>query len=80
MPVNLSIRNVADETASRLRERAARNGRSTEAEIRAILDEAARSSPDVDWADLARRVAALSPPLDRDVTTDMIRQDRDSRR
>ena len=39
MPV-LTIRNVPDETKSRLRIRAAENGRSMEAEVRAILDSA----------------------------------------
>lgn len=36
----VSIRNLDDATKERLRVRAARNGRSLEAEIRAILDEA----------------------------------------
>ncbi len=39
MPV-LTIRNVPDETKSRLRIRAAEHGRSLEAEVRAILDSA----------------------------------------
>jgi plasmid stability protein len=41
MPV-LSVRNLSTETHRALRVRAAQNGRSTEAEIRAILDEAVR--------------------------------------
>ena len=36
----LTIRNLDDSTHARLRVRAARNGRSMEAEVRAILDEA----------------------------------------
>ncbi len=39
MPV-LTIRNVPDETKSRLRIRAAEHGRSMEAEVRAILENA----------------------------------------
>jgi plasmid stability protein len=39
---SVTIRNLSDETHRALRVRAARHGRSTEAEIRAILDEAAR--------------------------------------
>ncbi len=35
----LTIRNLDDSTHARLRVRAARNGRSMEAEVRAILDE-----------------------------------------
>lgn len=38
----ITIRNLSDETHRALRVRAARHGRSTEAEVRAILDEAAR--------------------------------------
>lgn len=41
MPV-LSVRNLPTETHRALRVRAAQNGRSTEAEIRAIVDEAVR--------------------------------------
>jgi len=39
MPV-LTVRNVPEETHRALRVRAARHGRSTEAEVRAILEEA----------------------------------------
>jgi len=43
MPV-LTIRNVPDKTKSRLRIRAAEHGRSMEAEVRAILDSALRTT------------------------------------
>ena len=39
---SVTVRNLHDETHRALRLRAARNGRSTEAEIRAILDSAVR--------------------------------------
>ena len=38
----ITVRNLSDETHRALRARAARHGRSTEAEVRAILDEAVR--------------------------------------
>jgi antitoxin FitA len=38
----ITIRNLSDETHRALRVRAAEHGRSTEAEVRAILDEAAQ--------------------------------------
>ena len=41
MPVNLSIKNVPDEIAEDLRERAARNHRSLQGELLAIIEEAA---------------------------------------
>lgn len=45
MPV-LTVRNVPDETHRALKLRAARHGRSTEAEVRAILEEAVRGAGD----------------------------------
>lgn len=39
----LSIRNLDDDVKRRLQRRAARNGRSMEAEVRSILEDAARS-------------------------------------
>jgi plasmid stability protein len=41
----LTIRNVPEETRQRLREEAARNGRSMEAEARAILADAMKAVP-----------------------------------
>jgi plasmid stability protein len=41
MPVNLSIKNVPDDLAAKLRERAARNHRSLQGELMAILESAA---------------------------------------
>jgi plasmid stability protein len=41
MPVNLSIRNVPDEVAERLRLRAKRNHRSLQGELMAIFEDAA---------------------------------------
>ena len=44
----LSIRDLDDDVKDRLRMRAARNGRSMEAEVRAILAEAVREPADSD--------------------------------
>jgi len=41
MPVNLSVKNVPDALAAKLRERAARNHRSLQGELMAILEAAA---------------------------------------
>lgn len=41
MPVDISIKQVDDELAARLRERAKRNHRSLQGELKAILEEAA---------------------------------------
>ena len=42
MPVNLSIKNTPDDVAERLRRRAARNRRSLQGELLAIVEAAAR--------------------------------------
>lgn len=41
MSVNLSIKNVSDDTAERLRQRAERNHRSLQGELMAIIEQAA---------------------------------------
>jgi plasmid stability protein len=45
----ITIRNLSEETHRALKLRAAENGRSTEAEVRAILDEAARPAMRLKW-------------------------------
>lgn len=45
MPVNLSIKNVPDALAERLRARAARNRRSLQAELMAMLEWASQVAP-----------------------------------
>ena len=52
MPVNLSVKNVSDTLAAKLRERAERNHRSLQGELMAIL-EAAASDPQVERANSA---------------------------
>lgn len=44
----ISVRNLEDDVKERLRVRAARNGRSMESEVRAILVEAVREPGDAD--------------------------------
>lgn len=78
MPVNLSIKNVPDETAEELRKRAARNHRSLQGELMAILEEAAGKgrpmSPSEFLAGL--RALGLQTPAE---SRAMIREDRDAR-
>ena len=58
---NITIRNLDDEVKTRLRMRAAENGRSMEEEARRILREAVRRKPDVQ--NLARSIRARFAPL-----------------
>jgi antitoxin FitA len=72
----LLVRDVPDEIASALKKRAAKNGRSTEAEHRAILEETLKSGREDFW----ERAAKLREELrGRKLTnsTDLLRQIRD---
>jgi len=67
MPVNLSVKNVPEALAAKLRERAERNHRSLQGELMAIL-EAATSDPQVGRANTAGAfydIAAAGPAADR---------------
>lgn len=72
----MTIRNIDDRVYERLKERARTSRRSLEAEVRAILDDAALP----DRSEFARRAAAIRNSLvgryKGDVTA-MIREDRD---
>jgi plasmid stability protein len=65
----ITIRQLSDETKERLRLRAAANGRSMEAEARAILDDAVRSPTRADftWAQqlivMAREAGGFEIPV-----------------
>ncbi len=66
----LNVRNLSEETHRALRVRAAQNGRSMEAEVRAILDEAVRPA---ERQRLGSALVDLFRPLggvDLDVTRD----------
>jgi plasmid stability protein len=76
MPVNLSIKNAPDDVVMRLRERAARNHRSVQGELLAIVEAAVR--PNVWLTPLqvvaeARRLGLSSS----ESSVDLIRADRD---
>ena len=58
---NITIRNLDDDVKTRLRMRAAENGRSMEEEARRILREAVRRKPRVQ--NLARSIRARFAPL-----------------
>ncbi len=67
MPVNLSVKNVPEALASKLRERAKRNHRSLQGELMAILEVAA-SDPQVGRANTAGAtydIGQFTPAADR---------------
>lgn len=66
------IRNLPEATHRALKRRAARHGRSTEAEIRAILDEAVRPAQRIRLgsrlAAIGRTLGGVEIPIERDRT------------
>lgn len=54
----VTVRNISDETHRALKARARAHGRSTEAEIRAILDDAVRSEQPVRLGSLLAEIGA----------------------
>lgn len=79
MPVNLSIKNVPDELADRLRERAERSHRSLQGELMTILTEAISQQTER-WSieEVRRRVGALGLQTPAEAAS-MVREDRDAR-
>lgn len=69
---SVTVRNILDETHRALRVRAATHGRSTEAEIRAILDSAVRPEGRIKLgtllAEIGRQVGGVDLEIERDRT------------
>lgn len=78
MPVNLSIKNVPDELASRLRKRAARNHRSLQGELMAILEQTVADAAPLAPGQVSREVQELGLRTG-DEAVEMIRKERDGR-
>ena len=78
MPINLSVKNVPDDLAERLRERAKANHRSLQGELMAILEEAVntRRARSVEEEDLRIKASGLKTGDD---STRRTREMRDSR-
>ena len=60
MATNLHVRNLDDDVVARLKRRAARHGRSTEAEHREILRQVLTAESEPGFADLAAELRALT--------------------
>ena len=78
MPVNLSIKNVPDDLAERLRRRAAARHRSLQGELMAILEEAVSEDRRISLAEAHRLVleSGLRTPSE---AAAIVRADRDAR-
>ena len=78
MTVNLSIKNVPNALADRLRRRAASHHRSLQGELLAILEEAVAGERRI-TVEEARRLVAERGLETPDESRDMVRADRDAR-
>jgi plasmid stability protein len=80
---DMVLRNLDDDLKQRLRERAARHGRSMSAELRAIVAEAlARpepADPVEEFKRLAAKVRSLSAGRPQTPSEELLRQSRDER-
>jgi plasmid stability protein len=79
MPVSLSIKNVPDEVVVRLRERAARNRRSLQGELLAVVEEAAATPAPLTIDDLYERAKARGLTSKSGESARIVRQTRDAR-
>ena len=77
MPRSLHLPDLDDELLLRLEQRAARHGRSAEAEVRAILDQALAAPGEQNWKDLAAELRQMTVGRRHTPAEALIRQDRD---
>jgi antitoxin FitA len=78
MPVDLSIKNVPDAIAQRLRQRAARHHRSLQDELLAIIEEAAQSEPALSPTALLAEIRRLGVRTPSEAAA-IVRTDRERR-
>ena len=75
---HVPVRNLDDQVVTALRRKAELHGHSLEQELRIALTAAVRLGPEERVA-LSRRIRAMTPTVKRTDSTDIIRQDRDTR-
>jgi antitoxin FitA len=76
---NLHVRNLDDDLIARLKRRAARHGRSTEAEHREILRQALASEVEPSFDTLAAELRKLTRRQDQTPSEDLLREGRRER-
>jgi antitoxin FitA len=79
MAGSLTVRNLDDELISRLKRRAARHGRSAEAEHREILRQALSGEPVDNWDELAASFRKLVSDRKHTPAEVLLRESRDER-
>ena len=78
MPVNLSIKNVPDDIAEKLRRMAHDSHRSLQGELMHILEQAVKEPKPIDIGMVRERIVSYGVKTG-DESTSMIREDRDGR-
>jgi antitoxin FitA len=79
MPTSLHIRNLDEDLVARLKRRAARHGRSAEAEHREILRQALSAEPELSFWDLAAELRRLTADRKHTPAEVLVRESRDER-
>ena len=79
MPGNLEVRNLDDDLILRLKRRAARNGRSTEAEHREILRQALSAEVEPFFEELATELRKMTSHRRQTPSEELLREGRDER-
>jgi plasmid stability protein len=79
MPGSLHVRNLDDALIAKLKMRAARHGRSAEAEHRAILRQALEAEVEPSFDDLAADLRKLTASRRQTPAEDLAREGRDER-
>ena len=77
--MNLHVRNLDDELVAKLKRRAARHGRSTEAEHREILRQALSGESDKSFWELAAEIRKLTAGRPQTPSEVLVREGRDER-
>ena len=78
MPINLSIKNVPDELAAQIKKRAAKNHRSMQGELVAILESAVKDDKQLSPLEYLALIKALKLNTVSDSTA-IVREDREAR-
>ena len=79
MPKAITVRNMDDSLAAKLKLRAARHGRSAEAEVRAILAEILKGEPREDFWTIAARLRAMTAGRRHTPAEELAREGREER-
>lgn len=79
MPANLHVRNVDDDLILRLKRRAARHGRSAEAEHREILRQALSAEVEPAFEEIAAKLRQMTKGRKHTPAEDLLREGRNER-